>query len=100
MTILFTVYLYFAVGFFFWNNIEIIDVLGVVFVLNKAIKVHYYSGGKKVYYYSGKKCSTSEKNQYSMIEVLAKISSILYRDYIIAIIQIIYLKYFYRLPHN
>ena len=26
----------------------------------------------------GKKCSTSEKNQYSMIEVLAKISSILY----------------------
>ena len=26
----------------------------------------------------GKKCSTSEKNQYSMIEVLAKISSTLY----------------------
>jgi hypothetical protein len=26
---------------------------------------------------SGKKCSTSEKKQYSMIEVLAKISSIL-----------------------
>ena len=26
----------------------------------------------------GKKYSTSEKNQYSMIEVLAKISSILY----------------------
>ena len=26
----------------------------------------------------GKKCSTSGKNQYSMIEVLAKISSIMY----------------------
>jgi hypothetical protein len=26
----------------------------------------------------GKKCSTSEKNHYSMIEVLAKISSTLY----------------------
>jgi hypothetical protein len=40
MKILFTVYLYFAVGFFL-NKIEIIDVLGVVFVLNKAIKVYY-----------------------------------------------------------
>ena len=35
MTILFTVYLYFAIGFFFLNKIEIIDVLGVVFVLIK-----------------------------------------------------------------
>ena len=42
MTILFTVYLYFAVGFFFLNKIVmIIDVLGVVFVLNKAITVYY-----------------------------------------------------------
>ena len=41
MTILFTAYLYFAVGFFFLNKIEIIDVLGVVFALNKAIKVYY-----------------------------------------------------------
>jgi hypothetical protein len=31
MMILFTVYLYFAVGFFFMNKIEIVDVLGVVF---------------------------------------------------------------------
>ena len=41
MTILFTVYLYFAVGFFFLNKIEIIDVLGVVVFLDKAIKVYY-----------------------------------------------------------
>ena len=31
MMILFKVYLYFAVGFFFMNKIEIVDVLGVVF---------------------------------------------------------------------
>jgi hypothetical protein len=41
MMILFTVYLYFVVGFFFLNNIETIDVFGVAFVLNKAIKVYY-----------------------------------------------------------
>ena len=40
MMILFTVYLYFAVGFFFLNKIEIIDVLGGFF-LNKAIQVYY-----------------------------------------------------------
>ena len=40
MTILFTVYLYFAVGFFFNKKTEIIDVLGVNFFLNKAIKVY------------------------------------------------------------
>jgi hypothetical protein len=41
MTILFTVYLYFAVEFFFFYKIEIIDVLGVVFFLNKAIQLYY-----------------------------------------------------------
>ena len=40
MTILFTVPL-FCCRFFFLNKIEIVDVLGVVFVLNKAIKVYY-----------------------------------------------------------
>ena len=40
MTILFTVYLYFAVGFFLNKKTEIIDVLGVIFFLNKAIKVY------------------------------------------------------------
>ena len=43
MTILFTVYLDFAVGFFFLNKkTEIIDVLGVILFLNKAIKVYGY----------------------------------------------------------
>ena len=40
MTILFTVYLYFAVVFFLNKKTEIIDVLGVIFFLNKAIKVY------------------------------------------------------------
>jgi hypothetical protein len=43
------------------DKIEIIDVLGVVYVLNKAIKVTPNRGCN-----SGKKCSTSGKNQYSM----------------------------------
>jgi hypothetical protein len=43
MTILFTVVSIplFCCRFFFLNKIEIIDVLGVVYVLNKAIKVYY-----------------------------------------------------------
>jgi hypothetical protein len=34
------VYLYFAVGLFLNKKIRIIDVLGVIFFLNKAIKVY------------------------------------------------------------
>ena len=40
MTILFTVYLYFAVGLFLNKKTRIIDVLGVIFFLNKAITVY------------------------------------------------------------
>ena len=36
------VYLYFAVGLFLNKNTRIIDVLGVIFFLNKAIKVYCY----------------------------------------------------------
>jgi hypothetical protein len=48
------------------------DVLGVIIFLNKAIKV--YRGDNS----GNKKFNIRKKNQYSMIEVLAKISSILY----------------------
>jgi hypothetical protein len=41
MTILFTVYTFILLYFFFLNKkTEIIDVLGVIFFLNKAIKVY------------------------------------------------------------
>ena len=73
MTILFTVNLYFAVGLFLNKKTCIIDVLGVIFFFKQSNK-SILTGGAIL----GKKYSTSEKNQYSMIEVLAKISSILY----------------------
>ena len=38
------VYLYFAVGLFLNKKSRIIDVLGVIFFLNKAIKVYYKQG--------------------------------------------------------
>jgi hypothetical protein len=42
---LFTVYLYFAVCLFLNKNTRIIDVLGVIFFLNKAIKFMYTNRG-------------------------------------------------------
>jgi hypothetical protein len=38
--IIITIYLYFAVGLFLNKKTRIIDVLGVIFFLNKAIKVY------------------------------------------------------------
>ena len=65
------VYLYFAVGLFLNKKTRIIDVLGVIFFLNKAIK-SILTGGAILGIFN------IRKNQYLMIEVLAKISSILY----------------------
>ena len=77
MTILFTVqknvYLYFAVGLFLNKKTRIIDVLGVLFFFklsNKSILTGGCNSGDKIF--------NIRKNQYSMIEVLSKISSILY----------------------
>ena len=77
MTNLFTEYLNFAVFFFLNKKTEISDVLGVIFFLNKAIKVYKVCNSRI------KMFNIRKKNQYSMIEVLAKISSILYCIYTI-----------------
>ena len=73
MTILFTVQkmytIYFAVGLFLNKKTCIIDVLGVFI---------------KQYKYTNRGCNSGDtifnirQNQYSMIEVLPKVSSILY----------------------